>query len=251
MPGVRETGSARGCPRLQRAARIGSARPVRAVGTQHVGEDGDRVVALEGDEGGRLGKPIAEGRLDACTEWAQALGQVAQERDRSAVVAQQRRPFGELRLPGRAPIMISSRTTSSSGLPTIPPASLTSPTASSSPASKCRPASTQPGRVSGTRAPLSRTPSPRRRLDAGIGIALELSLPHLLVGSGRDHSEDGARSGRDSFAFAGGGISRRLRACAAGSSADGARSVRAARVPALGFRRSRRQALAVAFSRRG
>jgi hypothetical protein len=34
---------------------FGSARPVRAVRTQHVGEDGDRVVALEGDEGGRFG----------------------------------------------------------------------------------------------------------------------------------------------------------------------------------------------------
>jgi hypothetical protein len=34
---------------------FGSARPVRAVRTQHIGEDGDRVVALEGDEGGRFG----------------------------------------------------------------------------------------------------------------------------------------------------------------------------------------------------
>src|SRR5262249_26072274 len=33
---------------------FGSARPVRAV-TQHIGENGDRVVALEGDEGGRFG----------------------------------------------------------------------------------------------------------------------------------------------------------------------------------------------------
>ena len=66
---------------------FGSARPVHAVRTQHVGEDGDRVVALEGDEGGRLGEPLAEGRLDSCTEWAEALGQVAQERDRGAVVA--------------------------------------------------------------------------------------------------------------------------------------------------------------------
>src|SRR5262249_52993970 len=33
---------------------FGSARPVRAVRTQHIGEDGDRVVALEGDEGGRF-----------------------------------------------------------------------------------------------------------------------------------------------------------------------------------------------------
>jgi hypothetical protein len=65
---------------------FGSARPVRAVRTQHIGEDGDRVVALEGDEGGRLGQPLAEGRLDSCTEWAEALGQVAQERDRGTVV---------------------------------------------------------------------------------------------------------------------------------------------------------------------
>src|SRR5262249_8087880 len=34
---------------------FGSARPVHAVRTQHIGEDGDRVVALEGDEGGRFG----------------------------------------------------------------------------------------------------------------------------------------------------------------------------------------------------
>src|ERR1043165_1766068 len=34
---------------------FGSSRPVRAGATQHVGEDGDRVVALEGDEGGHLG----------------------------------------------------------------------------------------------------------------------------------------------------------------------------------------------------
>jgi len=47
-----------------------------------------------------------------------------------------------------------SRITSSSGRPTIPPASLTSRTASSSPASKWWPASTQPGRVRGTRAPI-------------------------------------------------------------------------------------------------
>ncbi len=81
---------------------FGGARPVRAVRTQHIGEDGDRVVALEGDERGRFGQPLAEGRLDPRTEWAEALGQVAQERDRGAVVAQQRRPLGELRLPGRS-----------------------------------------------------------------------------------------------------------------------------------------------------
>src|SRR5262245_11372246 len=34
---------------------FGSARPVHAVRTQHIGEHGDRVVALEGDEGGRFG----------------------------------------------------------------------------------------------------------------------------------------------------------------------------------------------------
>ena len=33
---------------------FGNARPVRAVRTQHIGEDGDRVIALEGDEGGRF-----------------------------------------------------------------------------------------------------------------------------------------------------------------------------------------------------
>src|SRR5437762_12984667 len=65
----------------------GNARPVCAGRTQHIGEDGDGVVALEGDEGRRLGQPPAEGRLGSCTEWAEALGQVAQERDRGAVVA--------------------------------------------------------------------------------------------------------------------------------------------------------------------
>src|SRR5262245_59276937 len=34
---------------------FGSARPVHTVRTQHIGEDGDCVVALEGDEGGRFG----------------------------------------------------------------------------------------------------------------------------------------------------------------------------------------------------
>src|ERR1700722_9026876 len=60
----------------------GPAYPVRAGRTQQVGKDGDRVVALEGDEGGRLGQPPAKGCLDSRAEWAQALGQVAQERDR-------------------------------------------------------------------------------------------------------------------------------------------------------------------------
>src|SRR4029453_10342368 len=62
-----------------------------------------------------------------------------------------------------------SRTTSSSGLPTIPPASLTSRTASSSPASKCWPASTQPGRVSGTRAPIWTADSSVRSAPGGDG----------------------------------------------------------------------------------
>ncbi|XXZ23330.1 hypothetical protein WME92_06595 [Sorangium sp. So ce307] len=44
---------------------FGGARPVHAVRTQHIGEDGDRVVALEGDEGGRFGQPLAQGRLDS------------------------------------------------------------------------------------------------------------------------------------------------------------------------------------------
>ena len=34
---------------------FGSARPVRTARTQRIGEDDDRVVALEGDEGGRFG----------------------------------------------------------------------------------------------------------------------------------------------------------------------------------------------------
>ena len=34
---------------------FGNAFPVHTVRTQHLGEDGDRVVALEGDEGGRFG----------------------------------------------------------------------------------------------------------------------------------------------------------------------------------------------------
>ena len=46
----------------------------------------------------------------------------------------------------------------------IPPASLTSRTPSSSPASSCRPASTQPGRVSGTSAPIA-TPHAEHRLE--------------------------------------------------------------------------------------
>lgn len=60
---------------------VGHAPAVPAVAAQHVGEDGDRVVALEGDEGGCFGQPVAEGRLDSCAEQAEAPGQVAQERD--------------------------------------------------------------------------------------------------------------------------------------------------------------------------
>lgn len=81
---------------------FGDARPVRTARTQRIGKDGDRVVALEGDEGRRFGQALAEGRLDACTEWTEALGQIAQERDRGAVIAEQRHPFGELGLPGRS-----------------------------------------------------------------------------------------------------------------------------------------------------
>ena len=76
------------------------ARPDRAMQTQHIGEDGDGVVSLEGDKGRRLGQALAQGCFDAHTEWAEALGQVAQEWDRSTVVTQQGRPFGKLRLPG-------------------------------------------------------------------------------------------------------------------------------------------------------
>src|SRR5688572_24698600 len=41
---------------------FGGARPVRTMGAQHIGENEDRVVALEGDEGRRLGQPLAEDR---------------------------------------------------------------------------------------------------------------------------------------------------------------------------------------------
>ena len=61
---------------------FGSAYPVRAVRAQHIGEDRDRVVALEAYEGRRLGQLLAEGVLDSCAEGAEVLGQVAQERDR-------------------------------------------------------------------------------------------------------------------------------------------------------------------------
>ena len=71
---------------------LGNARPVRTVQTQHVGEDRDRVVALEGDEGRRLAQPLEQSRLDPYTEWTEAVGQVAQERDSGAVVAQQPQP---------------------------------------------------------------------------------------------------------------------------------------------------------------
>ncbi len=94
MPGVRENWIS---PRVPSTATRGQDPDTR----QHIGEDGDRVVALEGDEGGRLCQSLAEGGLDSHAERSEALGQVAQERDRGAGVAQQRRPFGELRLPGR------------------------------------------------------------------------------------------------------------------------------------------------------
>jgi hypothetical protein len=42
---------------------FGKAPPVRAVCAQHVGDDGDRVTALKGHEGGRFRQPLAEGRL--------------------------------------------------------------------------------------------------------------------------------------------------------------------------------------------
>src|ERR1700733_15938245 len=80
---------------------FGDARPVRAVSTQHVGEDRDGVVALERHEGGLFRQPLTEGRLDSRAEWAEALGQVAQERDPGTAVAKRRQPSGELRLPGR------------------------------------------------------------------------------------------------------------------------------------------------------
>src|SRR5688572_31788644 len=40
---------------------FGNACPVRAVRTQYIGEDGDRVVSLEGDERGRFGQPLTQG----------------------------------------------------------------------------------------------------------------------------------------------------------------------------------------------
>ena len=101
MPGVREN---RICPRVPSTATCGQARrcaPGPRRGPQHLGEDGARVVALEGDEGGRAAQPLAERRPDSRTQRAEAFGQVAQERDRGAVAAERRRPFGELRLPGR------------------------------------------------------------------------------------------------------------------------------------------------------
>lgn len=81
---------------------VGSARRVRAVRTQHFGEDSDCVVPLEGDEAWRTREPLAKGGVDVVTQVAEALRQVAQERNRGAVVAQQPRPVRELRLPGRS-----------------------------------------------------------------------------------------------------------------------------------------------------
>ena len=73
MPGERRTESGRGYLRPHTGPGSSGARPVRAK-PQGIGEDSDRVVALEGDEGGRFGQPLAEGRLDSCTERAEALG---------------------------------------------------------------------------------------------------------------------------------------------------------------------------------
>jgi hypothetical protein len=102
MPGVREKWIGPRLPSTATRPRCGDARPVHAVRAQHIGEDGDRVVALEGDEGERVGQPLTEGCLDPGTERSWALGEVAQERERGAVGAQRRRPFDELRLPGRS-----------------------------------------------------------------------------------------------------------------------------------------------------
>ncbi len=48
----------------------GEPGPVGAVRAQHLGEDGDGVVALEGDEGGLLAQPFAQRRPDAGAERA-------------------------------------------------------------------------------------------------------------------------------------------------------------------------------------
>jgi hypothetical protein len=48
---------------------FGHAHPFQSVCTQHVCEDGDSVITLEGDEGGSFGQPLSQGRRDSCTEW--------------------------------------------------------------------------------------------------------------------------------------------------------------------------------------
>jgi hypothetical protein len=88
-----------------------------------------------------LGQLLAEGVLDSCAEGAEVLGQVAQERDRGAVVAQQGRPFGELRL------------TISSGLPAIPGA-IDFANGQLETSEQMLARSTHPSRVRGTRAPV-------------------------------------------------------------------------------------------------
>ena len=88
---------------LDRYARpaAGDARRPGPVGAHQLGDGRDRVVALEGDEAGRLAQPLFEGGLDARAERGEAVRPVAQERDAGAVGAQRRPPSGELRLPGR------------------------------------------------------------------------------------------------------------------------------------------------------
>ena len=44
------------------------ARPVDAMRTEHIGEDSDRIVPFEGDEGGSFSQSLVEDRLDAHTE---------------------------------------------------------------------------------------------------------------------------------------------------------------------------------------
>jgi hypothetical protein len=70
------------------------------VGAQDLGEDGDGVVALEGDEGRRAGQALAECGVDLDAERGEGFGKVAQERDPGAVGAEVAGPFGELGLAG-------------------------------------------------------------------------------------------------------------------------------------------------------
>ncbi|MEV4101714.1 hypothetical protein AB0J42_15760 [Nonomuraea sp. NPDC049649] len=67
------------------------------MGTQH-----GRVIPLEGDERGLLAQPFTQSRLDTDAARAEALGQVAQERNPGAIAAQGRHPSRELRLSGRS-----------------------------------------------------------------------------------------------------------------------------------------------------